>query len=324
MKLIFPIIITAIILILLVLLISYICFRIVFYVPRKNETPSDAIPLPDGELYEPYHPIMRKWILEARDFKKEDFYIKSHDGLTLHGKYFEYAPGATMEIMFNGYRGSAERDLSGGIQRCFALGRNVLVVDQRTSCGSEGNVISFGINEHRDCLLWVDFAVKHFGPDVKIILTGISMGASTVLMAAGKPLPDNVVGVLADCGFSSPKEIIKKCAKDMKLPADLIYPFIKLAAKIYGHFDLEEYTPLEAMKTCKIPVIFFHGETDDFVPCYMSRDIYDACNSPKRLVTTPNAGHGLVYLVDNEGYFKNVVDFFSENGIPTSLVTKVI
>ena len=69
--------------------------------------------------------------------------------------------------------------------------------------------------------------VKHFGNDVKIILAGISMGASTVLMAAGKPLPKNVIGVLADCGFSSPKEIIKKCAGDLKIPANLIYPFIK-------------------------------------------------------------------------------------------------
>lgn len=307
-----------------VLLMAYICFRIVFFVPRKNKAASEELPVPKGPLYEPYHPLMKKWILEARGFQSEDFYIKSHDGLTLHAKYFEYAPGAPMEIMFHGYRGSAERDLSGGIQRCFALGRNVLLVDQRTSCGSEGNVISFGINEHRDCLLWVDFAVNHFGSDVKIILTGISMGASTVLMAAGKPLPENVVGVLADCGFSSPKEIIKKCAKDMKLPANLVYPFIKLGARIYGHFDLEEYSPMEAMKTCKIPVIFFHGETDDFVPCYMSQDIYNACSSPKKLVTTPNAGHGLVYLVDNEGYFNAVVDFFSENGVPTSLVTKVL
>lgn len=256
--------------------------------------------------------------------KKEDFYIKSHDGLTLHGKYFEYAPGATMEIMFHGYRGSAERDLSGGIQRCFALGRNVLVVDQRTSCGSEGNVISFGINEHRDCLAWVDFAVKHFGPDVKIVLTGISMGASTVLMAAGRPLPSNVVGVLADCGFSSPKEIIKKCARDMRLPADLVYPFIKLGAKLFGHFNLEEYTPLEAMKNCKLPIIFFHGEDDDFVPCYMSQEIYDACTSPKQIVTIPKAGHGLVYLVDNDCYFKSVVEFFSANGVPTTLIEKPI
>lgn len=314
----------AVFLILLILITSYVCFRIVFYVPKKMKTTSDELPVPEGALYEPYHPLMKKWILEARSFLYEDCYITSHDGLKLHAKYFEYAPGAVTEIMFHGYRGSAERDLSGGIQRCFALGRNILLVDQRTSCGSEGNVISFGINEHKDCLAWVDFAVKKFGPDVKLVLTGISMGASTVLMAAGKPLPPNVVGVLADCGFSSAKKIIQKCGKDIHCPAFLIYPFIKLGAKLFGHFDLEEYTPLEAMKTCNIPVIFFHGEDDDFVPCYMSQEIYDACNSPKRIVTVPKAGHGLVYLVDNKGYFQNVVEFFSENGVETKLVKQVL
>ena len=309
---------------LFILLTSYVCYRIVFYVPRKKELSTDELPLPEGPVYEPYHPLMKQWILEARSFPYEDCYITSHDGLKLHAKYFEYAPGAVTEIMFHGYRGSAERDLSGGIQRCFALGRNILLVDQRTSCGSEGNVISFGINEHKDCLAWVDFAVKKFGPDVKLVLTGISMGASTVLMAAGKPLPENVVGILADCGFSSAKKIIQKCAKDIHCPAFLIYPFIKLGAKLFGHFDLEEYTPLEAMKTCKVPVIFFHGEDDDFVPCYMSHEIYDACTSPKRIVTVPKAGHGLVYLVDNSKYFQSVVEFFSENGVETQLVKQVL
>ena len=310
--------------ILLAILLSYICFRLVFYVPRKVSINTDEIPVPKGKIYEPYHPMMKKWILEARSFPSKDFYIKSFDGLTLHAKYFEYAPNATTEIMFHGYRGSAERDLSGGIQRCFALGRNVLLVDQRTSCGSEGNIITFGVNEHKDCLAWVNFSIQHFGPDVKLILTGISMGASTVLMAAGKPLPSNVVGVLADCGFSSARKIIQKCAGDLNLPAPLIYPFIKLGAKLFGHFDLEEYTPLKAMNTCKIPVIFFHGEDDDFVPCDMSREMYAACRSPKRLVTIPDAGHGLVYVVDNDRYFREVVDFFTENGVPTKVIQKPV
>ena len=144
-----------------------------------------------------------------------------------------------------------------------------------------------------------------------------------MLMAAGKTLPKNVVGVLADCGFSSAKDIIKKCTKDMHLPPDLMYPFIKLAAKIFGHFDLDEYSPMEAMKTCTIPILFFHGETDSFVPCYMSRQMYDACNSPKRIVTVPDAEHGLVYLIDNPGYFQAVVEFFSENGVPTELVSSL-
>lgn len=310
--------------ILFVLLISYICFRMVFYVSRKNEKMTDEIILPEGEEYEPYYPLMRNWTLEARKMQYEDYYITSHDGLKLHAKYYEYSKDAVLEIMFHGYKGSAERDLSGGIQRCFALGRSVLMVDQRTSCGSEGSVISFGINEHKDCLNWVDFAVKHFGPDVKIVLTGLSMGASTVLMAAGKELPPNVVGVLADCGFSSPKEIIKKCAKDMHYPPELIYPFIKLGARIFCHFDLEEYSSKEAMKTCKVPVIFFHGEDDNYVPCDMSRMNYEACHSPKRLVTMEGAGHGMVYVIDNDRYFREVESFFTENGVPTRRVSKVM
>lgn len=320
MKLLLILLNVTIALIAFTLLVAYICFRIVFYEPRKQKLSSEDLPLPEEDIYKPYHHLMKNWILEARNFPHENYSIQSHDGLTLHAKYFEFAPGAVTEIMFHGYRGSAERDLSGGVQRCFSLGRNVLLVNQRTSCGSEGNVISFGINEHQDCLAWIDFAVNQFGPDVRLVLTGISMGASTVLMAAGKPLPKNVVGVLADCGFSSPKKIIQKCAKDQHYPVKFIYPFIKLGAKIFGHFDLEEYSPLEAMKTCKVPVIFFHGEDDDYVPCDMSRELYDVCTSPKKLVTIPGAGHGLVYLVDNQKYFESVVEFFSENGVETKLV----
>ena len=54
---------------------------------------------------------------------------------------------------------------------------------------------------------------KHFGEDAKFILCGISMGASTVLTAAGKELPENIVGILADCGYNDAKTIIKKVIK---------------------------------------------------------------------------------------------------------------
>ena len=310
----------ALILAILVLLISYICFRIVFYVPRKNKIISDELPVPDGKIYEPYHDMMRHWIKEARGFDQEHFYIKSFDGLTLHAKYFEYEPGAVTEIMFHGYRGSAERDLSGGVQRCFSLGRNVLLVDQRTSCKSEGNVISFGINESRDCLSWIDFIINHYGKDSKIILTGISMGAATVMIAAGKDLPENVIGVLADCGYSSAKAIIQKTIREMKLPPALLYPFVKLGAKIFGHFDLEETSPIESIKNCKVPIIFVHGEADDFVPCDMSREVYDACPTPKLLFTVPEAGHGLGYIMDLEGYLKSVAEFSTAYITPTQVV----
>ncbi len=321
MKVILYFTIAAVCLMLLVLLTAYICFYIAFYVPRKKAEP-DAINIPEGDIYEPYKDQMIQWIKETRALPHEDVSVTSFDGLKLCGKFFEYAPGAPIELMFHGYRGSAERDLSGGVQRCFALGRSVLLVDQRTSQGSEGHVISFGINESKDALEWISFIINHYGKDSKIILTGISMGAATVMITAGKKLPDNVIGVLADCGYSTAEAIIKLAIRQMNLPPTLMYPFVKLGAKLFGHFDLEETSPLEAMKNCKLPIIFIHGEADDFVPCDMSCQLYDTCNSPKVLLTVPDAGHGLGYIKDLDGYLDTVVDFSNKYIVPTTVVKR--
>ena len=88
--------------------------------------------------------------------------IKSYDGLSLVGKYYENFKDATIEIMFHGYRGSGERDLSTGIRRAKLCGRNAFIVDQRAHGKSEGHTISFGINERRDCLEWIKFVINHF------------------------------------------------------------------------------------------------------------------------------------------------------------------
>ena len=292
------------------LAIAYICFRMAFYISDEEKRKNAARTLPRGEEYLPYHAMMTAWQQEVKAYPYETFSIRSFDGLLLQGRYYQRFPGAPIELMFHGYRGTAQRDLCGGVQRCFACGRNAFIVDQRASGESEGNVITFGIHEHRDCLCWVDFMVKHFGPEVKIILTGISMGAATVVMASGKPLPANVVGVLADCGYTSPKEIICQVIRQMKLPPKLAYPFVRLGARLFGRFDLEETAPLEALKNCKVPVFFIHGEADGLVPWDMSRQMYLACPSRKYLHTVPGAGHGLGFPADQENYIKALNAFF--------------
>ena len=140
------------------------------------------------------------------------------------------------------------------------------------------------------------------------------MGAATVLTAAGKNLPQNVIGILADCSYNTPKDIMMKTIREMKLPPKLSYPFVKLGARIFGHFDLDETDPLRAMETCTLPVIFFHGEADDFVPCEMSKAVYEACKSRKQLVLIPGAGHGLSYPKDPETYLKEAKEFFGPEG----------
>lgn len=287
------------------------CFHTAYYADRK---PSNVeFPIPEGKIYEPYRDVMIGFMKEVRQMPCECVSITSFDGLRLTGKYYEYSPDAPIELMFPGYRGEAERDLCGGVQRCFRLGHSALIVDQRACGGSEGHIISFGIHESLDCERWVQFMLKRFGPDVKIILTGISMGAATVMMAAGKPQPANVIGALADCGYTSGPDIIKKVIGDMKLPPKLAYPFARLAGKLFGGFDIEDASPIRAMEYCQIPIIFFHGEDDAYVPCEMSVRNYNACTAPKKLVTIPGAGHGLCYLIDPTTYLQALKDFWKEN-----------
>lgn len=301
----------------LVLLGSYICYYLAFRVPKNPPAETEAFPLPRGRVYEPHRDTMVAWMKEVRDMDYESVIITSFDGLILRGKYYEQTPGAPIELMVHGYRGTAERDLCGGVQRAFALGHNALLIDQRCSGDSQGYTITFGIREHRDCRDWIDFMLRRFGPDVSIALTGISMGAATVLMAAGTPLPDNVKLVLADCGFTSARAIIQKVIRQLHLPASLLYPLVRLGARLYGRFDPEAYSPLEAVQQTRIPTIFIHGTTDDFVPCQMSQENYDACAAPKTLLQVSGAGHGLSYIIDGPGYMKALAEFSNAHGFAT-------
>jgi fermentation-respiration switch protein FrsA (DUF1100 family) len=297
--------------VLLALVLMTVCFFRIFYSNRKKINNNVEYPIPEGSIYEPHREQMIAWMKEMRALPHTNVSIKSYDGLRLCGKYYEYKKGAPVEILFHGYKGSALRDLCGAVYRCYELERNALIVDQRASGDSEGRVITFGAKESRDCLSWIDFVINNIDKDARIIITGISMGAATVMTAAGEELPKNVVGVLADCGYTSTKDIVKKVMRDMKLPATLLYPFARLSAIVFGGFDPDKTSPIKSMRRCHLPIIFFHGDIDNYVPCSMSEENFNACVSEKkRLVITHGAGHGLCFPHNREQYFSEVRAFF--------------
>lgn len=290
-------------------LITYVCYRKTFYSPDKYKN----TPLPVGGKFSAYQDKINRWAVETKNTPYEDVFIKSNDGLTLHGKYYEYALGAPVELIFHGYRGTVERDLCGAVQRCFKLKRSCILIDQRASGLSQGNVITFGIKERFDCVKWAEYAYARFGKNTKLFLAGISMGASTVLMASSMILPETVVGVVADCGYSSAKDIIKLTVKRMHLPSAVFYPFIKWGAKIYGKFNLEEFSPRQAMQNAKLPVLFIHGTEDGFVPFYMSEINYSACTTKKHLLAVEGATHGMSFPVNENSYLSAVNEFYPTN-----------
>lgn len=296
------------ILLLLIATLLY-CYFMTFY--NKKIKSKEEFYIPAGEMFEKYKNEMIEGMKTYRSTPCKEFNITSFDGLNLHGKYFECNPNYPIEILFHGYKGTGERDLGHGITRAFAVKHNALIVDQRSAGLSDGKTITFGIKERYDVISWVNFVIKEFGENVNIYITGISMGAATVCMASSMNLPSNVKAILSDCGYDTPEYIIKKVVKDMKLPVKIIYPFIKLSAKIFGDFNLEEYSPLESVKHTNIPIIFIHGSEDELVPCEMSKKLYESCNSRKKLVTIENAGHGVCYIVDKDRYIKELYDFLN-------------
>ena len=50
----------------LVLLISYICYRMGFYAPPRKPLPADAIEYPEGDVYVPFHEKMAHWVRQTR------------------------------------------------------------------------------------------------------------------------------------------------------------------------------------------------------------------------------------------------------------------
>lgn len=290
----------------LTLLFSFYSYFVAFYSPkRKRSKPDDPLV---GEQYEAVaeHIYRISHIMERIPF--ESVTITSFDGCTLFGRYYQVQDNAPIEILFHGYRSCALRDCSGGHALSRKMGFNSLVVDQRAHGSSDGTTISFGINEHRDCLCWIEYVNRRFGDETPIILSGLSMGAATVLMAAGLNLPKNVSCVLADSPYSAPSAIIEKVCADMHYPVLLCRPFIHLGARLFGHFKLNSCTAERAIANTKVPILIIHGEDDYLVPCYMSFKI--AQGSASTVVETfPGAGHGLSYLIDPLRYERTVYEF---------------
>ena len=300
---------TIFLILILFLSASYFSYRFAFYAPKRM--PDAEVAMPVGAQYEKHRPGISKSVEEMLSRPFEPVIITSHDGQKLYARYYHIAEGAPLQIFFHGYKSSAELDCCGGSKLAAKLGQNTLVVDQRSHGKSEGSCITFGIKERRDCVDWIHYALTRFGQDTRIILSGLSMGAATVLMSTDLALPDNVVGVIADCPYSSPKAIIQKVSRDMHLPAHLAYPFVKLGAKIFGGFDLEESSAVSAVAATDIPILLIHGEDDRFVPCDMSREIHRVCRSQITFKTIPDAGHGLSYMVAPEVYEQVTTDFIN-------------
>ena len=294
-------------LILLILLAAWYCYKIAFFAPESKRVSADR-PI-TGEQYLAVADDIRRVTGIMAGYTYEEVTIQSYDGSKLFGRYYHMADGAPVELLFHGYRSHPYRDCSGGHAMSRKLKLNTLVVDQRSHGASDGHTISFGVRERKDCLAWAQYAANQFGTDTPLILSGLSMGAATVLMASELELPKSVACIIADSPYSAPKAILEKVCVDRGYPLFLCRPFLWLGALIYGGFRLNSCSAMDAVRHAKVPILLLHGEDDRLVPCEMSMEIAANCASRVEVATFPDAGHGLCYLTDPVRY-EEVVSAF--------------
>lgn len=240
--------------------------------------------------------------------------ITAQDGIKLVGHWRFSKNAKRIIIAMHGWRSSWARDFGMIADFFYSNDCNVLYVEQRGQNNSGGEYMGFGLTERYDCLEWIKWVNKQEYGELPIYLCGVSMGASTVLMTAGFNLPENVHGIMADCGYTSPHAIWKHVVENnLRLYYDDMMSSIAdemCRAKI--QIGSKDYSCPEALAECKVPVLFIHGTDDDFVPVEMTYENYKACISQKRLLIVPGAGHGMSYVIDRKLYEQTVKQFWAD------------
>lgn len=275
-----------------------------------------------GTDWEKYFPLMqeRKGYVLAQPHS--DVYTTSFDGLKLHATYFPAVKEGEQElhtginkvvICFHGYTGEGLSNHMAIGDYFLKHGYAMLLPDARAHGQSEGEYIGFGCLDRQDALGWINWVIRECGEDVKIMLYGTSMGGATVLMTSGLELPDNVKGIVSDCGFTSPKEVFTHVLNSMyHLPAFPAIQGADLINRKLAGYGMDECNAKYEVQKAKVPILFIHGSADTFVPCSMCQEIYDNCRSPKRKLIVEGAAHAESYYKETEIYEKALDEFAEE------------
>jgi len=292
-----------------ILVISYICYFIVFYNVNHKDVTHELI---KGEEYEKYNDKVLDSINKALEIPYKECYIQSSDRAKLYVREYIKNINEPFHIQFHGYKGNGIRDFSGGLRLALELNHNVILIDQRACGKSTTNTITFGINEGKDVLEVINYVIDKYGKKTEIFLDGISLGAATVLMSINYGLPKNVIGIIADCPYSSPYEIIDYNAYKMTKLKHVFMPFIVIGAFLYGGFNLLENSAIKAVKNSKIKILLIHGKADTFVPYYMSEKIKEANPDYVTLVGVDNAPHAMSFIENEKLYKESFIKFVDE------------
>ncbi len=284
-------------------------------IPRQDQLRVDLDEMADASQWEDYMKIItpnKEWLMQR---EMEHVTIKSRDDLTLHADYVKADGDAdTIVIASHGYTGCGLKDCASISTYFLKKGIDCLIVDNRAHGNSEGQYVGFGILDRYDILKWIEYINNRFDGKKKIVLYGVSMGGATVLMTTGfKDISKNVKAVIADCAFTSPYDVFAHVLKkDYHMAEFPVMNINNVMCRKKAGYGFKDYSTLTAVKETNIPILFIHGDKDNFVPTWMSEKNFEVCNSPKELLIVKNAGHAASYYENTQQYEEKVTAFMEK------------
>src|SRR5690625_2986187 len=252
----------------------------------------------------------RDWV-QNQEF--EEIELTSYDDLELKGYYLEAKEPTNKTVVFaHGYLGQAS-DMGLYAEYYYEeLGYNVFTADARGHGQSEGDYIGFGWHDRLDYVDWLGIVIDRVGPEAEIVLHGLSMGAATVLMASGESLPSNVKAIVADSPYSSVHDIFAyQLPRMFYIPTFPILPTTSLVTKIKAGYSFREASALKQVQKADVPILYIHGEADEFVPTKLTYELYEQTKSETEIVTFPGASHGEGFVIAKEKYVQVLTDFLN-------------
>lgn len=246
---------------------------------------------------------------------KEEVSLRSPFGYNLHGWFVPAAePTNRSVILVHGVTRSRLTSLK-YVELFRKRGFHVFLYDHRRHGKSGGKHTTYGYYEKYDLKACLDWLIERTGPDAVIGIHGESMGAATALQHAG--IDDRAAFYIADCPYS---DIAGQLSYRLKeeyrgLPPAPIIPLVGLLCRLRAGFRLRDVSSIKAMERTETPVLFIHGEEDDYVPTDMSRRMHEVKPGAKQLYLVPGARHAEAFLTNPGEYDRIVGQFLQEIGL---------
>ncbi|WP_407383651.1 alpha/beta hydrolase [Ruminococcus sp.] len=264
--------------------------------------------IPDDEEYQRMFDIGIAWDQQYASYKHPVEIVS--DGLKLVGEYFDFGSetsviiiaGRMESLLYSYYFAEPYR----------RLGYNVLVIDNRAHGLSEGRFLSLGFKEYRDILRWGELLHDTFHQK-NIVIHGICIGSSVGLFALCAPeCPSYFRAMAAEGMFTCFKDNFVNHLIDGHHPVQPATFLVTLYIRLFTGADVVHDGPLYRIDKLKKPILFLHSKEDVFSLPSEVQQVYDRCQSQKKLVWFEKGAHSRVRINAPERYDETVVDFFRE------------